>query len=192
VKPIRVLAVLAIFCSGAAAQSAAPVAKDGGSTSQAAEPAKSAPIDRDKESAIRKLLEVSGTETLMRDMMTGTMNSIRPLLTSSLPAGEYREKLVELFVKKFESKMDVGQLLTQLLPVYDQYFTTAEIEQLTQFYGTPLGKKYLAIAPQLLAAAQKIGKTWGEQLGRDSMIEVLAEHPDLQKALEGAATAPKN
>lgn len=191
-KPILVLAVLAIHCSAAAAQSAAPVAKDSRSTSPAAEPAKSATIDPDKETAIRKLLEVSGTEHLMRDMMSGTTNRIRPLLTSSLPAGAYREKLAELFVKKFESKMDLGQLLTQLLPVYDQYFTTAEIEQLTQFYGTPLGKKYLAMAPQLLAPAQQIGKTWGEQLGRDTMIEVLAEHPDLQKALEGAATAPKN
>jgi hypothetical protein len=126
----------------------------------------------------------------MRDMMTGTMNSIRPLLTSSLPAGEYREKRVELFVKNFESKMDVGQLLTELLPVYDQYFATAEIEQLTQFYDPPLGKKYLAIAPHLLAAAQKnrqdLGRTIGS--GRDDRSTGRASRPSESAGRGGDCT----
>ena len=192
-KPILALLVLVFCCGEAAAQSAPPAPQDTAPpASQAAGPAKVAAIDPAKEAGIRKLLEVSGAEKIMRDTMIGTMNSIRPLLTSSLPAGEYRAQLVELFVQKFESKMDLQQLLSQLVPVYDQYFTAAEIEQLTQFYETPLGKKYLTIAPQLLAGGQKIGKTWGGQLGRDSMTEVLGEHPDLRKAMEAAGTAPKN
>jgi hypothetical protein len=32
----------------------------------------------------------------------------------------------------------------------------------------------------------------GEKLGREAMIEVLDEYPDLKKALEEAGTPPKN
>ncbi len=43
--------------------------------------------------------------------------------------------------------------------------------------------------PQLVAEAQAAGSKWGESIGRQSMMEVLAEHPDLKKALEESAKA---
>jgi hypothetical protein len=33
------------------------------------------------------------------------------------------------------------------------------------------------------------GGKWGEELGRQSMIEVLAEHPELAKEMEDASKA---
>jgi hypothetical protein len=37
------------------------------------------------------------------------------------------------------------------------------------------------------------GRQWGEKIGRESMIEVLQEHPDLQEALQARKkdTLPK-
>jgi hypothetical protein len=40
--------------------------------------------------------------------------------------------------------------------------------------------------PKLTAESQEIGRKWGEGLGRQSMLDVLAEHPELEKALEDA------
>jgi hypothetical protein len=34
-------------------------------------------------------------------------------------------------------------------------------------------------------------RKWGEQIGRDSMMEVLAEHPEFKKAMQEANQAPK-
>jgi len=33
---------------------------------------------------------------------------------------------------------------------------------------------------------QDEGRKWGEGLGRESMLEVFSEHPELKKALEDA------
>jgi hypothetical protein len=44
----------------------------------------------------------------------------------------------------------------------------------------------------VLLEAQTAGKKLGEQMGRESMIEVLEEHPDLKKSLEAAGAAQKN
>jgi hypothetical protein len=74
-----------------------------------------------------------------------------------------------------------------VIPIYDKYLSDEDIRALTQFYATPLGKKVITILPKVLIECTQAGEKWGEQLGRQSMQEVLTEHPDLQKALEEAA-----
>jgi uncharacterized protein len=143
-------------------------------------------IDPAKEADIRHLLDLTGTGSLMVQSMNEMEKSIRPLVSNSLPPGEYREKLVDLFFEKFRAKRDAGQLLALIIPIYDKYYTAAEIKGLIQFYGTPLGKKMASVLPNIMSESQAVGGKWGEQLGRDSMMEVLEEHPELRKALEDA------
>ena len=87
--------------------------------------------------------------------------------------------------------MKVDDLLEMLVPIYDKYFSMEDIEGLTKFYETPAGKKELSRLTQVMIECQAAGAKFGEQLGREAMIEVLAEHPDLQKGLEEAG-ARKN
>jgi len=145
-------------------------------------------IDPAKEADIRTLLAVSGTEEMVTQVLgTMTEKSIKPMLTSSLPPGDYREKLIDLFLLKLQSKMDVRRLLELAVPVYDKYLSDQDVKDLTSFYRTPLGQKTLTVLPKMTAELQEQGRKMGEEAGRQSMIEVLAEHPDLQQALEEAA-----
>jgi hypothetical protein len=43
----------------------------------------------------------------------------------------------------------------------------------------------------MTAELMNVGQQWGEDLGRTSMLEVFAEHPELEKALEEARKAPQ-
>jgi hypothetical protein len=167
----------------APAAAAVPAQKDAGSPAATLDPA--------KEKAIRKMFEVMGTGKLMQQVMTTMMNNMRPMLVSSLPDGEYREKLVDLFFQKFQSKINVQQLIDLTVPVYGKYFSTEEIEGLTKFYQTPLGQKSLSVLPQTTSEIQAEAGKWGEKAGRDSMMEVLEEHPEMKKALEDAAASAK-
>lgn len=163
----------------------APAAKSAPAQAASA-PAK---IDPAKEADIRKLLDVTGAGNLALQTMTEMEKNMRPMLTSAFPPGEYREKLIDLFIAKFHSKADAQTIVNLAVPVYDKYFTGEEIKGLIQFYGTPLGKKTLQSLPQLMGELQAQGQQWGQQLGRASMEEVLAEHPELAKALEDAQKA---
>jgi hypothetical protein len=78
------------------------------------------------------------------------------------------------------------------VPIYNKYFSIEEVEALTRFYQTPLGQKALSVLPQSMIEMQTASMKLGEELGRKAMIEVLDEHPDLKKAFEEAAAAPKN
>jgi len=143
-------------------------------------------IDPAKEADIRKLLDLTGAGSLMMQSMNEAESSIRPLVSNSLPPGEYREKLVDLFFEKFHAKRDPAQLLALVIPIYDKYYTGPDIKGLIQFYSSTLGKKMASVLPSIMNESQAVGGKWGEQLGRDSMLEVLQEHPDLRKALEDA------
>ena len=73
------------------------------------------------------------------------------------------------------------------LPAYNQHFTDDEIKQLITFYETPVGQKTVKEMPQLVTELQSLGQKWGENLGRECMTEVLAEHPELEKEAVQAA-----
>jgi uncharacterized protein len=147
-----------------------------------------AKIDPAKEADIHRLLDLSGTKTAMTQSMEGMEKNARPVITNSLPPGDYRAKLVDLFFEKFQNhlKEEIQQLLESAVPLYDKYFSHEDIKGLIKFYETPLGQKALSVLPNLSIEMQGEGMKLGEKLGRQSMMEVLSEHPELQKALEDA------
>ena len=153
---------------------------------QSAPTAASANIDPAKEADIRRLMDLAGAKALGSQMMEGMGKNIKPMMTNALPPGEYREKLIDLFFVKFQTKADMQKLLDLIVPIYDKYFSDEEIKSLIQFYQTPLGQKTLRVLPQLMAESQEAGRKWGEGLGRQSMLDVLPEHPELAKAVEDA------
>lgn len=146
-------------------------------------------IDPSKRADIERLLELTGIKAIVASTMDSTMKSLRPLLISSLPPGEYREKLIDLFVDKFHSQADAQQVLELVVPIYDKHFSDEEIRGLIKFYETPLGQKSVSVLPQVSNEAREAGKAWGGNLGRQCMQQVLAEHPDIAEALKTASLA---
>ncbi len=144
------------------------------------------PADQKKED-IRRLLDLLGTKKLMVSSMEGMMTSMRPILENSLPAGEYRQQLVDFFIAKFKAKLDVEHLVDAAVVVYDKHFSHEEIKQLITFYQTPVGQKIASALPQITDEMRTEGESWGKRLGQDSMREVLQEHPDLAEAMQAAA-----
>jgi hypothetical protein len=143
-------------------------------------------IDPAKEKDIRRLMELSGAKDRMSQVMTEMERNIRPMMEQALPAGDYRARLVDAFFVKFHSKADLEQLVGLAVPAYDRHFSHEEIKGLIGFYQTPLGKKITSATPELMSEMMSAGQKWGEELGRSSMLEVLTEHPEFEKAIEEA------
>ena len=180
--------VAAVFLSSfAVAQDLSPAGSDpdaGQSVVAAAHASKlQAAIAADKQADIRRLLALTGAGSVATQAMDEMEKSIRPLMTDSLPPGEYRDKLVELFFQKFHEKRDPSKLMELMVPIYDKYYTADEIKGLINFYQTPLGKKMTTVLPKIVGESQTAGGQWGQELGRQCMREVLEEHPDMQQAI---------
>lgn len=186
---ISAAVVLCLFlvASAQAAQNHAAAAP-----ASAAASASESKIDPAKEADIRHLLDAAGTVAIVQQVMHNLEQSLKPTLTNSLPPGDYRERLVDLFFEKFRSKFDGKRILDLAVTRYDENFSDEEIKGLITFYETPLGRKVANLLPKLTTEMQQDGQRIGQQVGRDSMTEVLSEHPDIAQALQEASrrTAP--
>lgn len=163
--------------------------EDGSGTSIAAAAAASRARVQDeqaKQADIRRLLQLTGAANLATQSMDGMEKSVKGLMSDSLPPGEYRDQLLDLFFQKFRSKRDTDQLIDLVVPIYDKYYTHDDIKALIAFYDTPVAQKMLAVLPKVLQESQTAGMKWGGDLGRQCMIEVLQEHPELARAMEEA------
>ena len=181
-----VLLLVAFPCAQDASQASS--SQDASQSVASAAKASRAKIDlkQGKDADIRQLLELTHAGAMSTQAMDGMEGNMRTLMTNAFPAGEYREKLIDLFFAKYHAKRDPQQLLDLAVPVYDKYYSDEEVKDLIRLYQTPLGQKMLATMPKLMAELQAAGQKWGEQLGRQSMMEVLAEHPEMEKALQDA------
>lgn len=178
--------LLSALCS---AQNLVPSAEtdDGGSVAAAAQVSRSRVQGEEaKQADIRKLLQVTGASNLASQTMTQMEKSMKPLITNALPPGDYRAQLVDLFFEKFHTKMDPTTLADLIVPIYDKYLSDDDVKGLIQLYQTPIGQKLITVLPQVAAESQAAGEKWGQEIGRECMIEVLAEHPELQKQMEEA------
>ena len=143
-------------------------------------------IDPAKEAAIRKLIGISGGMNAASQMMDGMQKNMKPMLSNAFPPGECRDKLIDLFFEKFRSKADLHVMEEFTVQAYNKYFSEDEVNGLIQFYSTPIGQKTIAVMPKLMVELQGQGMKWGEDLGRQSMVEVMAEHPELKQAIQDA------
>jgi uncharacterized protein len=179
--------VLLLACISSLAQNAPgpqkPPVKSQPASTAAGEEKKISPA---KEADIRKLLALLGTTATMEQTMQSMEKSIRPMMASSLPPGDYQERLLTLFFEKFHSKMDVQKLTELAIPLYDKYYTDEDIKGLMQFYQTPLGRKTVKVLPNLMGELTEAGQSMGQDMARQSMMEVIAEHPEIEKAMEDA------
>ena len=188
------LAFLALlFCPAAVGAQSTPQAPPASKP----EPAAAAPaveppkIDPEKEASIRQLLEVTGALSVFAKLAENESEAQKPMLINALPPGDYRSKLVDLFFERLRSKLTPDLVFELAIPIYDKYFTIDEIKALVQFYQTPLGRKAASILPKATAEMYERGKEIGQTLGRESMMEILTEHPDLREALQAAAASSK-
>lgn len=145
-------------------------------------------MDPVKEADIRRLLDVMGSQALMTQVMGNMQVSMKPMLMNSLPPGEYRAKLVDLFFEKFMARVtaEMPSLLNAMVVTYDKYFSDEDIKGLIQFYRTPLGQKTLSNLPKVVSESQAAGEKLGAKMGLEAMQEVMSEHPELKQELEDA------
>jgi len=165
--------------------------KDAGAKRAGTQSVQKREIDPSKEADIRRLMSLTNFEALIRQTMNGMEGNIKTSMTNALPPGNYRDKLVDLFVKKFHSNLRTNELADRAIPVYDRHYSSSEIKELIRFYETPVGQKLLKELPAVSAELQQAGSAWGEDVGKQTMMGVLAEHPDLAKALEAASKQSK-
>ncbi len=65
---------------------------------------------------------------------------------------------------KKELAESTHSLYKKMAAVYTESFTEDELDKILAFYDTPVGKKMVAITPELTKKGMEIGQAWGMEL----------------------------
>ncbi len=120
-----------------------------------------------KHSCIRRLLALTGDDNLVQhyaqaiaERTVAVLEHVRPDLPRQLLALAKRE--AHEGVTEASAQHDP---VDDMIAIYDRHFTHEEINALLAFYESPLGRKSIAVLPQISAESAAVGEAWGHQIG---------------------------
>ena len=110
----------------------------------------------EKNNNLKKLFELTGVKNISQQILAQLLNELK---------SNYPEVPLK-FWESFAAEIKSDELINQIIPIYEKYFTNEEIKQLIAFYQTPLGKKTISVLPQIYQESYEVGKKYGIAAGR--------------------------
>ena len=114
---------------------------------------------------IKQLLNITGASSLSQQIVMQMLISMK----SQYP--QVPEKFWDTFLAEFNA----DDLLKELIPIYSKYYSDEDIKGLIAFYQTPLGKKTIALLPQISQESIVIGQRYGIDAGKRAIQKLEAE-----------------
>jgi uncharacterized protein len=108
-----------------------------------------------KNEKIIQLLDVMGTTQTMEQAMGNMIGSFK----------ESFKTVPTEFWTEFMKEINLKELQTLIIPVYDKNYTEKDIDQFPAFYSTPIGKKTISSLPTIMQESMAIGQNWGRAVG---------------------------
>jgi hypothetical protein len=125
-------------------------------------PAQAAATDAQKELA-QELLQTMRLDRQIEQMTGQTAVQTAQFMQQSRP--EMTAEEAKVFGEAYAGalKLNIGDLVTEIANVYAGEYSEDELKQIIAFYKSPVGQKYLTIAPALTQRAAAIGQTWQQK-----------------------------
>ena len=113
------------------------------------------PVSPTKAKAIRRLLDLMGSEKVGQQML----DQMLPMARRS--ARDVPDSVWADIEKEFSSDLTSGNFVERIIPIYSRQFTDEDINSLIAFYESPIGKKLTAAMPTIANEAMAAGRQWG-------------------------------
>lgn len=131
-------------------------------------------VDAQRLAAARELMVVAGSARQFDQVMPILTANMTKAFVALAPHAEQpiREIMGEL-LKRFSDRK--GELIDQIAGAYAEKLSLEEIKELTRFYSSGVGAKFIAVMPELMQQSMVLGQRWGESIGREIDEEVRRE-----------------
>lgn len=120
--------------------------------------------------AIRKMIVLTGAiENGLRQGLAN-IEKLKSEEQNSLPP-----EFFDRFAKEFTSDSFKRIFENYIIRIYRKYLTLEEVKGLTAFYETELGRKTIAVMPQLLGESMEGGSALGQMIGLKIFEQLMEE-----------------
>jgi len=107
--------------------------------------------------AIKKMYEVMGTDSAFKKIINQSISVYKAKYPKEKSWNDVETEL---------NNTSLDEMIIMLSPVYKKYLTLSDIEEITRFYQTPVGKKYINSIPAITQESVKIGQQLGVEIER--------------------------
>lgn len=136
-------------------------------TAQVVSLGSSADIEPAHDRAIRQLIVATGALEIGEQFANAVSIQMSQTLRQSNPDVPPRafDIIREEVMGVIGEELNNGSFENQIVPVYAKYFSLDEVEELLEFYRTPIGQKTVEVMPLLTQESMQIGQSWGISIG---------------------------
>lgn len=184
------LAIATLFCAApllgqeSAAQQQKPATQPPATAAQTVPAPKRTPeqIDPAKKAAIKHLMDLTETSRLGESISTAISSQVRSVVGHSMPQDRL-EKFMASFDQKFQAHASEDGIEKLIIPIYAEHFSTEDIQQLVQFYESPLGQRVIKTLPEVAQQSQNAGMEFEREAALTTLHEMSDEYPELKPML---------
>jgi uncharacterized protein len=176
-KAFLVLVAIYVGIFLVAIQGSSQSQTDSPAQARAAAPQAKSQMDRAKEADIRSLMELVGARDAVQDATTRATEQFRENLVSSVPDSERGQQFVNAFVADYHKKLNPDDVTNRMVEIYGKHFSAEDIKGLLQFYGSPLGQKFAAEMPKIMAETQAANRAEGTRIAKEVLQDLRQQYP---------------
>lgn len=107
--------------------------------------------------SVEKMFDIMGVSVQMKGGFESMMPVIDQQAAQLQLSSAETEQLRNIYREWFEVDLDHEVITRNFVDLYASRFTEEEVQELIEFYQSPVGQKYLKLAPQLMKAGAQIG-----------------------------------
>src|SRR5712692_10421788 len=141
-------------------------------------------IDPQKDTRIRELMDVTGAKNLGQQLIEAGMEQFRSSVQDSQPNNPRAKQFVDAFVARCQKHFDPDSLAERVIPIYDKYLTTDDLQGLLDYYHSPLGQRMLKALPEVTRESQAACLALGQKAAQETMEELKTDFPEFTGANE--------
>ncbi len=138
-------------------------------------PAATAPawaqVTPETRAAARAMVEASGGVAQARQAATMMRQQLIAIIAQNAnkPVPEVTKVVDEVLMPEMLAR--VPELIDGMADIWAKHLSVQELQQLVEFYKTPLGQKLIAVSPQVAAETLPLATSWGQAVATDALAK---------------------
>jgi hypothetical protein len=165
---------------GDAATGNAPAAP-GTSESRKKEAQAIAAVDTATATDIRRLLALTNAQQTVAQVFDSQLPAIKENMLKNMSTDDPdSQAVVDKFVKKMQDRVNSGELVELIVPVYAKHFSHEDIKRMIAFFDSPTGKRYIQESPAYLQEVQAVtAQHWQNVVVPEILQEMAPQFEEL-------------
>jgi uncharacterized protein len=187
------LAALPVMAQApSAAPKPAPAPAPAGGSAPPAQAPLSTNVDPTKATAIRHLMEVTGSAKLGDQIGTFITGQVRQAVSQGIQPADRLQKFMDEFNKNFTTHFKPSQIDDNAVSIYANNLSLEDIQDITKFYESPVGQRMIKALPMIVQQSQNSGVQIAQQAAMETLRSMSTEYPELKTMLpqENPSIAP--